>query len=95
MANRSGRGEAPRPQKIPQLHGSFNTRLPLEGAAERLKELPSALPGFFLLQEFFPYGQYRKGGATWPIAAPATLQQPQRLPLTTQQKYCCASHIFS
>ena len=34
------RGAFPRPQKIPLLHESFNTRLPREGAAERLRELP-------------------------------------------------------
>ena len=49
------RGASPRPQKIPLLHGSCGNWLPREGAAERLRELPSALPGYFLLQETFLY----------------------------------------
>ena len=40
--HRERRGASPRPQKMFRLHESPGTWLPREGAAERLRELPSA-----------------------------------------------------
>ena len=40
---------------FPDYMDLLRTRLPREGAAERLRELPAALPGYFLLQETFLY----------------------------------------